>query len=132
MIKTLNAIDACYEAPRAITDCSGLDDTCYVINGNIDVQIKFHSYDGECHTISLTMRVNRETQIDILFSRDTVNQYDIMSFSPFAFGISPQLSIENKTKRDARQKEYDAREALRPKLPAQVYATPECRRGNSH
>ena len=37
MIKTLNAFDACYEAPRAITVCSGLDGTCYVINENIDV-----------------------------------------------------------------------------------------------
>ena len=58
------------------------------------------------------MRVNRKTDIDILFSRDTVNKYDFWTLTPFAFGISPELSAENKRKRDARRRELDRKEAL--------------------
>ena len=58
------------------------------------------------------MRVNRKTEIDILFSRKTVNKYDFLSLTPFAFVISPQLSAENKKKSDARGREFDKKEAL--------------------
>ena len=78
----------------------------------IDLILKFHSYDGECHTIPLTMRVNRNTDNELLLSRKTVNKYDFMSLTPFAFGISPELSAENKRKRDARWLEFEEREAI--------------------
>ena len=35
-----------------------------------------------------------------------------MSLTPFAFGISPELSAENKRKRDARWLEFEEREAI--------------------
>ena len=40
--------------------------------------------------------VNRNTDIELLLSRKTVNKYDFMSLTPFAFGISPELSAETK------------------------------------
>ena len=58
------------------------------------------------------MRVNRKTEIEILFSRKTVNKYDFWSLTPFAFGISPELSAENKKKSDARKRDFDKKEAL--------------------
>ena len=58
------------------------------------------------------MRVNRKTEIDILFSRKTVNEYDFWSLTPFALGISPELSAENKMKSDARRHNFDKKEAL--------------------
>ena len=76
MIKKLNATHLCYPALKSITVCSGLDGQCYLNNEICDFKILFHSYDGECHSISLPMRVNRKTDIDILFSRETVNKYD--------------------------------------------------------
>ena len=88
----------CYEAPKAITVCSGLDGHCYINNEIINLTLQFHSYDGECHKIPLTLRVNRNTDIELLLSRNTVNKYDFMSLTPFAFGISPELSAENKGK----------------------------------
>ena len=112
MLEKLNAMHCCYPALKAITVCSGLDGQCYINNEIVDLQIKFHSYDGECHSISLPMRVNRQTEIDILFSRKTVNKYDFWSLTPFAFGISPELSAENKRKSDARRREFDKKEAL--------------------
>ena len=110
IIDNLNATHNCYAAPTAITVCSGLDGQCYINNEMIDLSLKFHSYDGECHTIPLTLRVNRNTDIDLLLSRNTVNKYDFMSLTPFAFGISPELSAENKRKRDARWLEFEERE----------------------
>ena len=106
MIEKLNATHLCYPVHKAITVCSGLDGQCY-LNNEI-----FHSYDGECYSISLPMRVNRQTDIDILFSRDTVNKYDFWTLTPFAFGISPELSAENKRKSDARRREFERKEAL--------------------
>ena len=100
MLEKLNATHLCYSAPTAITVCSGLDGR-YLNNEICDLKILFHSYDGECHSISLPMRVNRKTDIDILFSRETVNKYDFWTLTPFAFGISPELSAENKRKSDA-------------------------------
>ena len=35
-----------------------------------------------------------------------------MSLQPFAFGISPELSAENKRKRDTRWREFEEREAI--------------------
>ena len=35
-----------------------------------------------------------------------------MSLTPFAFGISPELSAENKKKRDTRWREFEEREAI--------------------
>ena len=58
------------------------------------------------------MRVNKKTEIDILFSRKTVNKYDFWSLTTFAFGISPELSAENKKKSDARKRDFDKKEAL--------------------
>ena len=58
------------------------------------------------------MRVNRKTEIDILFSRKTVNKYDFWSLTTFAFGISPELSAENKKKSDARKRDFDKKEAF--------------------
>ena len=75
----MNAKHNCYTASNAITVCSGLDGQCYINNEMIDLILKFHSYDGECHTIPLTMRVNRNTDIELLLSRITVNKYDFMS-----------------------------------------------------
>ena len=58
------------------------------------------------------MRVNRKTDIDIIFSRDAVNTYDFWTSTPFAFGISPELSAENKRKSNARRREVEKKEAL--------------------
>ena len=58
------------------------------------------------------MRVNRKTDIDILFNRETVNKYDFWTLTPFAFGISPELSAENKKKSDARRREFERKEVL--------------------
>ena len=98
MIQKLDAMHLCYEAPKAITVCSGRDGHCYINNETINLTLHFHFYDGECHTIPLTLRVNRNTEIELLLSRKTVNKYDSMSLTPFAFGISPELSAENKRK----------------------------------
>ena len=56
MLEKLNATHLCYPAPTAITVCSGLDGQCYVNNEICDLKILFHSYDGECQSISLPMR----------------------------------------------------------------------------
>ena len=95
-----------------MTVCSGLDGHCYINDEIIDLTLQLHSCDGECHTISLTLRVNRNTDIELLLSRKTVNKYDFMSLTPFAFGISPELSAENKRKRDTRWLEFEEREAI--------------------
>ena len=112
MIQKLNAMHLCYEAPKAITVCSGLDGHCYINNEIINLTLQFHSYDGECHKILLTLRVNRNTDIELFLSRNTVNKYDFMSLTPFAFGISRELSVENKRKRDIRWREFEEREAI--------------------
>ena len=112
MLEKLNATHLCYPALQAITVCSGLDGQCYLNNDICDLKIIFHFYDGECQSISLPMRVNRKTEIGILFSCKTVNKYDFWSLTPFAFGISPELSAENKKKSDARKRDFDKREAL--------------------
>ena len=112
MIQKLNSMHLCYEAPKAITVFSGLDGRCYINNEIINLTLQFHSYDGECHTIPLTLPVNRNTEIELLLSRNTVNKYDFMSLMPFAFGISPELSAENKRKRDTRWREFEEREAI--------------------
>ena len=112
MIQKLNAMHICYQAPKAINVCSGLDGHCYTNNELIDLNLRFHSYDGECHTIPLTLRVNRNTEIELLLSRNTVNKYDFMSLIHFAFGISPELSAENKRKRDNRWREFEERKAI--------------------
>ena len=106
MIQKLNAMHICYGAPKAITVCSGLDGHCYINNEIIDLTLRLHSYDGECHTIPFTLRVNRNTEIELLLNRNTVNNYDFMSLTPFAFGISPELSAENRRKRDTRWREF--------------------------
>ena len=98
MIQKLNAMHVCYEAPQAITVCSGLDGHCYINNEIIDLTLQFHSYDGECHTIPLTLRVNRNTNIELLLSRNTVNKYDFTSLTPFAFGILPESVWKTKGK----------------------------------
>ena len=113
MLEKLNATHLCYPAPQAITVCSGLDGQCYFNNEICDLKIVFHSYDGECQSISLPMRVNRKSEIDILFSWKTVNKYDFWSLTPFAFGISPELSAENEKKSDARKHDFDKKEALK-------------------
>ena len=100
MIEKLNTIHVCYEAPQAITVCSGLDDHCYINNEIIDLNLQFYSYDGECHTMPLTLQVNRNTDIELLLSRKTVNKYNFMSLTPFAFGISRELSAESKSESD--------------------------------
>ena len=82
MLEKLNATHLCYPAPTAITVCSGLDGHCFLNNEICDLKILFHSYDGECQSISLPMRVNRKTEIGILFSRKTVNKYDFWSLIP--------------------------------------------------
>ena len=74
MLKKLNATHFCYPALQAIIVRSGLDGQCYLDNKICDLKILFHSDDGECQSISLPMRVNRKTEIDILFSRKTVNK----------------------------------------------------------
>ena len=90
------------------------------------MKLKFYSYDGECHTIELPMRVNRKTTIDLLISRMTVNKYDFMSITPFAFGISPELIAANKRKCDARRKEFEAREAIDRLDPLHVHKYTRC------
>ena len=112
MLEKLNATHLCYPALQAITVCSGLDGQCYLNNEICDLKILFNPYDGECQSISLPMRVNRKTEIEILFSRKTVNKYDYWSLTPFAFGISPELSAENKKKSDARKRDFEKKEAL--------------------
>ena len=109
MIQKLTAMYLCYEAPKAITVCSGLDGHCYINNKIINLTLQFHTYDGECRTIPLTLQVNRNTEIELLISRNTVNKYDSMSLTPFTFGISPELSAKNKRKRDTRWREFEER-----------------------
>ena len=65
MIEKLNATYLRYPALKAIIVCSGLDGQCYLNNEICDLTIIFHSYDGECHSISLPMMVNRKTDIDV-------------------------------------------------------------------
>ena len=48
------------------------------------------------------MRVNRKTDTQLRF----------WSLTPFALGISPELSAENKRKSDARKRDFDKKEAL--------------------
>ena len=96
----------CYEAPTAITVCSGLDGHCYINNEIIDLKPQFYSYDGEHHIILLSLRVNRKSDIDLLLSRKTANNYDFMSLTPFAFSISPEPSAEIKRKSDTRPREF--------------------------
>ena len=112
MIEKSNATHLYYPALEAITVCSGLEGQCYLNNEICNLKILFHSYDGECHSISLPMRINRKTDIDMFFSRDTVNKYDFWTLIPLAFGISPELSAENKTKSDARRRQFERKEAL--------------------
>ena len=78
----VNASHLCYHALKAITVCSGLDGQCCLNNEICDLKILFHSYEDECQSISLPMRANRKTNIEILFSRDTVNKYDFWSLTP--------------------------------------------------
>ena len=111
MLEKLNAAHLCYPALQAITVCSSLDGQCYFNNEICDLKILFHSYDGECQSISLPMRVNRKTEIDILFSHKTVSKYDFWSLTPFAYGTAPELSAENKKKSDARKRNFDKKEA---------------------
>ena len=54
----------------------------------------------------------RKTEIDILFSPITVNKYDFWTLTPFAFGISPELSAENMRKSDARRREFERKKRL--------------------
>ena len=61
MLEKLNATHLCYPALKAITVCSGLDGQCYLNNEIRDLKILFYSYDGECQSISLPMRMNRKT-----------------------------------------------------------------------
>ena len=112
MIEKVNAMHVCYEAPTAITISSGLDGHCYSNDEIIDLNLKFYSYDGERHSIPLTLRGNRITDIDLLLSRKTVNKHDFMSLTPFAFGIYPELSAENKKKSDTCRREFEEREAI--------------------
>ena len=58
------------------------------------------------------MRVSRKTEIEILFSRKTVNKYDFWSLTPFDFGISPERSVENKKRSDACKRDFDKKETL--------------------
>ena len=80
MIDPLNATHNCYTASKSITVCSGLDGQCYINNEIIDLILKFYYYDGECHTIPLTLRFDRNTDIELLLSRKTVNEYVINTF----------------------------------------------------
>ena len=73
MLEKSNATHLCYPALKAITVCSGLSGQCYLNNEICGLKVLFDSYDGECQSISLPMRVNCKTNIDILFSRKTVN-----------------------------------------------------------
>ena len=79
MIDKFSARHNCYTASKAITVCSGLDGQCYINNEMIDLSLIFHSYDGEYHTIPLTLRVNRNIDIELLLSRKTANKYDFIS-----------------------------------------------------
>ena len=54
----------------------------------------------------------RKTEIEILFSRKMVNKYDFWSLTPFAYGISPELSAENKKKNDARKRDFDKKHRI--------------------
>ena len=54
----------------------------------------------------------RKTDINILFSPDTVNKYDFWTLTPFAFGISPELSAENMRKSDAHRREFERKKRL--------------------
>ena len=78
IIDKLNAMHDCYMAPEAITVCSSLDRMCYIKNEIVNLILKYYSYDGECHTPPLTLRVYRNSDIDLLLSRNTVNNYDFM------------------------------------------------------
>jgi hypothetical protein len=80
-----------------------------VFDFNISLNLakaKLHSYEGECHTIPLTLRVNRNTDIELFLSRITVNNYDFMSLTLFAFSISHELRAEYKRKCDTRWREF--------------------------
>ena len=123
MIETMHV---CHEALKAITVCSGLDGHCYLNNEIIDLNLKFSSYDGECHTIPLILRVNRKTDIDFSLRRKTVNKYDFMSLTPFAFGISPELRAENEKKSDTRHREFEEREAISKLDPLHMHKYTGC------
>ena len=63
LLEKLNATHLCYPVLKAITVYSGLDGQCYLNNEICDSKILFQSYDAECQSISLPMRVNRKTEI---------------------------------------------------------------------
>ena len=58
------------------------------------------------------MRVNPKKDIDTLFSRKTVNNYDFWTLTLFAYGISPELRAENKRNSDERRLKFYKKEAL--------------------
>ena len=70
MLEILNATYLCDAALQAITVSSGLDGHCYLNNEICDLKILCHSYNGECQSIKLPMRVYRKIEIDVLFSRN--------------------------------------------------------------
>ena len=80
-----------------------------VFDFNISLNLakaNLHSYEGEYHAIPLTLRVNRNTGIELFLSRITVNNYDFMSWTFFAFSISHELRAEYKRKCDTRWREF--------------------------
>jgi hypothetical protein len=74
----------------------------------------------------MTLWVNRKSTVDILLSRRTVNKYDFMSLTPFAFGLTPEFSESNKKKSDAHRIEFEAREAITKLDPLHVHKYTRC------
>ena len=92
---------------RIYTSGSRSFDPAFDFNISLNLtKAKLHSYEGECHTIPLTLRVNRNTDIELFLSRIIVNNYDFMSWTPFAFSIPHELRAENKRKYDTRWREF--------------------------
>ena len=60
-----------------------------------------------CHTIYLTLRVNPKTSIEILLGRNTINNNDLMTLTPYAFGITPSQQAQNKIANDARKLAFE-------------------------
>ena len=82
---SLNAQDFVYTSSKALTICSGLDNTCYVRDQVIDIGMTFVTHNLLINTIFLTVRIIPNT-IDLILGRTTLKKYDFFEKTPYEIG----------------------------------------------
>ena len=82
---SLNAQDFVYTSSKALTICSGLDNTCYVRDQVIDIGMTFVTHNLLINTIFLTVRIIPNT-IDLILGRKTLKKYDFFEKTPYEIG----------------------------------------------